>query len=67
MQLVSDKYVVSSGDLDFLAFSFAQMRSQGRHLCTEAITGNMDNDCKALFLQRYDRYLEQLEEDLVTA
>lgn len=67
MQLVSNKYVVSSGDFDFLAFSFAQMRSQGRHLCTEALTGNMDNDCKALFLQRYDRYLEQLEEDLVTA
>ncbi|WP_312209619.1 glycogen synthesis protein GlgS [Pseudescherichia sp.] len=67
MQLVSEKYVVSSGDLDFLAFSFAQMRSQGRHLCTEAITGNMDNDCKLLFLQRYDRYLEQLEEELVTA
>lgn len=67
MQLVSEKYVVSSGDLDFLAFSFAQMRSQGRHLCTEAITGNMDNDCKLLFLQRYDRYVEQLEEELVTA
>lgn len=67
MQLVSNQCVVSSGDFDFLAFSFAQMRSQGRHLCTEAITGNMDIDCKALFLQRYDRYLEQLKEDVVTA
>ncbi|WAH52793.1 glycogen synthesis protein GlgS [Pseudescherichia vulneris] len=67
MQLVGQKYVVSSGDLDFIAYSFAQMRSQGRHLCTEAITGNMDNDCKALFLQRYDRYLEQLKEDIAIA
>jgi len=64
MQIVSQKYAVSSGDFDFLAFSFAQMRSQGRHLCTEAITGNMDNDCKVLFLQRYDRYLEQIKEDV---
>ncbi len=66
MQLVSNEYVVSSGDFDFLAFSFAQMRSQGRHLCTEAITGNMDSDCKTLFLQRYDHHLEQLQERLVT-
>lgn len=66
MQLVSNEYVVSSGDFDFLAFSFAQMRSQGRHLCTEAITGNMDSDCKSLFLQRYDHHLEQLQERLVT-
>lgn len=66
MQLVSNEFVVSSGDFDFLAFSFAQMRSQGRHLCTEAITGNMDSDCKSLFLQRYDHHLEQLQERLVT-
>ncbi len=66
MQLVSNRYVVSSGDFDFLAFSFAQMRSQGRHLCTEAITGNMDSDCKTLFLQRFDHHLEQLQERLVT-
>jgi len=66
MQLVSEKCVVSSQDFEFLAFSFAQMRSQGRHLCTEAITGNMDDDCKMLFLQRYDHHLGQLQERLVT-
>lgn len=67
MQVVSQTYVVSSGDFDFLAFSFAQMRSQGRYLCTEAITGNMNDDCKALFLQRYDRYLEQIKDDVAIA
>jgi len=27
----------------------------------------MDNDCKVLFLQRYDRYLEQIKEDVAIA
>lgn len=63
MQLVSNKSFVSSRDLDFLAFSFARMRSQGRHLCTDAITGNMDEDCRAWFLQHYANCYEQLQEN----
>ncbi|QCZ30321.1 glycogen synthase [Leclercia adecarboxylata] len=42
MYAVSEKGVVSSRDLDFLACSFARMHLHGRHLCTDAITGNMD-------------------------
>lgn len=63
MQLVSDKSVVLSGDLDFLAFSFARMRLQGRHLCTQAITGNMDEACKRGFLERYEFYVTRLREE----
>jgi hypothetical protein len=61
MKLVSEKGVVSSRDLNFLAYSFARMRLQGRHLCTEAITGNMDEDCRLWFLKRYEFYVEHLK------
>lgn len=63
MHLVSNKYAVISEDLEFLAFSFARMRFQGRNLRTEAITGNMDENSKAWFLQRYDFYFKQLQEE----
>lgn len=66
MQLASKKCVVSSWDLDFLAYSFARMRFHGRHLCTDAITGNMDEDCRIWFLKRYEFYLEQLNEKELT-
>lgn len=66
MQLVGDKCVVSSRDLAFLAFSFAQMRSQGRHLCTDAITGNMDSDCKVWFLEHYATCFAQLQANATT-
>lgn len=62
MQLVSEKGVVSSRDLDFLACSFARMSLHGRHLCTDAITGNMDEDRRLWFLKRYDFYVEQLKD-----
>lgn len=62
MQSVSEKGVVSSRDLDFLACSFARMHLHGRHLCTDAITGNMDEVCRLWFLNRYDFYVEQLKE-----
>ena len=58
MQSVSEKGVVSSRDLDFLA----RMHLHGRHLCTDAITGNMDEDCRLWFLNRYDFYVEQLKD-----
>lgn len=61
MQL-NDKCVVSPWDLDFLAFNFARMRLQGRHLCTDALTGNMDEECKMWFMERYEFYLTQLQE-----
>ncbi|TNV22763.1 hypothetical protein FH968_01570 [Buttiauxella sp. B2] len=63
MQLVGDRSFVSSRDLDFLAFSFARMRSLGRYLCTDAITGNMDEDCRARFLRHYANCYEQLQEN----
>jgi len=62
MQSVSEKGVVSSRDLDFLARSFARMHFHGRHLCTDAITGNMDEDCRLWFLDRYEFYVEQLKD-----
>jgi len=62
MQLGSEKGVVSSRDLDFLASSFARMHLHGRHLCTDAITGNMDEDCRLWFLDRYDFYVEHLKD-----
>ncbi len=62
MHSVSNNCVVSSRDLDFLALSFARMRIHGRHLCPDAITGNMDEGCKKWFLNRYKFYFEQLKE-----
>lgn len=62
MQSVSKRGVVSSRDLDFLACSFARMYLHGRHLCTDAITGNMDEACRLWFLKRYDFYVEQLKD-----
>lgn len=64
MQLVSDVSNVSPRDLDFLALSFARMRSNGRYLCTDAITGNMDEDCRMWFLKHYATCYEQLQEKL---
>ncbi|WBM72220.1 hypothetical protein OH773_08280 [Buttiauxella sp. WJP83] len=62
MQLVNNKSIVSSKDLDFIALSFARMRSQGRYLCPDAITGNMDESCKTLFLKHYATCYELLQE-----
>ena len=59
MQLGSEKGVVSSRDLDFLACSFARMSLHGRHLCTDAITGKMDEGCRLWLLNRYGFYVEQ--------
>ncbi|EAY5055150.1 glycogen synthesis protein GlgS [Salmonella enterica] len=61
MPLKSDKCVLFSGDLDFIALSFARMRLLGRQLPTDAITGNMDEDCRMQFLKRYEFYFEQLK------
>ena len=55
MQLGSEKGVVSSRDLDFLA----RMHLHGRHLCTDAITGKMDEGCRLWLLNRYGFYVEQ--------
>ncbi|MFH2166687.1 glycogen synthesis protein GlgS [Enterobacter hormaechei] len=60
--MISDTCFVSSGDLDFLALSFARMRVQGRQLSINAITGNMDEDCRVWFLKRYEYYFAQLKE-----
>lgn len=62
MQLVSDESNVSPRDLDFLALSFARMRSHGRYLCLDAITGNMNKDCRTWFLKQYATCYEQLQE-----
>lgn len=62
MQFDNDKGVMSLQNFDFLASSFAQMRSQGSQLKVEHITGNMDVASKIWFLNRYDYYLTQLQD-----
>lgn len=63
MQEVKERGVMSMQNFDFLALSFAQMRSQGRRVDMEAVTGNMDEDGRTWFLQRYHFYLNRLQNE----
>jgi hypothetical protein len=53
----SDLY--SMNNFDFLARSFARMAVQGQTVNIEAVTGNMADDHRHWFCQRYELYCQQ--------
>lgn len=46
-------------NFDFLARSFARMQAMGRPVDIGAVTGNMNDEQKVWFRERYQRYLKQ--------
>jgi predicted GNAT superfamily acetyltransferase len=46
-------------NFDFLARSFARMQAMGHAVDIEAVTGNMSDEQKLWFCERYQRYLAQ--------
>ncbi|MCP6588140.1 cell surface composition regulator GlgS, partial [Klebsiella pneumoniae] len=46
----------SMKNFDFLALSFARMHAQGHSVDLQAIVGNMDEDHREWFCQRYELY-----------
>ncbi|WP_188016876.1 cell surface composition regulator GlgS [Pseudocitrobacter sp. 73] len=53
--------IYSLNNFDFLAQSFARMHDQGQEVDLEAITGNMDEEHRAWFYKRYERYCQVVE------
>ena len=49
----------SLANFDFLARSFARMQAMGHAIDIQAVTGNMSDEQKLWFCERYQRYLEQ--------
>lgn len=50
----------SMKNFDFLARSFARMRAQGQPVDLQAIVGNMDEEHREWFCQRYELYCRQV-------
>ncbi|MEN0613414.1 cell surface composition regulator GlgS [Klebsiella indica] len=46
-------------NFDFLAQSFARMNAQGQPVDLQAIVGNMDEEQREWFCQRYELYCRQ--------
>lgn len=46
-------------NFDFLAQSFARMNAQGQPVDLQAIVGNMDEEHREWFRQRYELYCRQ--------
>ena len=53
----------SMKNFDFLALSFARMHAQGHSVDLQAIVGNMDEDHREWFCQRYELYCRQVSEE----
>lgn len=49
----------SMKNFDFLARSFARMHAQGQPIDLQAIVGNMDEEHREWFCQRYELYCRQ--------
>jgi hypothetical protein len=52
----------SMKNFDFLALSFARMHAQGHDVDLEAIVGNMDEEHREWFCQRYALYCRQVNQ-----
>ncbi|EKK5221820.1 cell surface composition regulator GlgS [Cronobacter sakazakii] len=52
-----DLYALNN--FDFLARSFARMHALGRPVDMAAVTGNMNDEQRAWFRERYDHYRKQ--------
>ena len=50
----------SMKNFDFLARSFARMHAQGQPVDLQAIVGNMDEEHREWFCQRYELYCRQV-------
>ncbi|VYU44393.1 cell surface composition regulator GlgS [Metakosakonia massiliensis] len=48
-------------NFDFLARSFARMHALGQPVDIDAVTGNMNDEQKAWFRERYRHYRKQAE------
>lgn len=48
-------------NFDFLARSFARMHSVGRPVDLKAVTGNMSDEQRAWFRERYEHYRREVE------
>lgn len=55
-----DLYALNN--FDFLARSFARMHVLGRPVDMAAVTGNMNDEQRAWFRERYDYYRKQAEQ-----
>lgn len=62
MQYVQNTQNQAQKEFDFVAFSLAQMNSQGRKMNMEQVTGSMDDLCKIRFLESYQYYLTRFIE-----
>lgn len=56
----------SMKNFDFLALSFARMRAQGHSVDLQAIVGNMDEEHREWFCQRYELYCHQVDEEVAS-
>ncbi|ENE8569035.1 glycogen synthase [Salmonella enterica] len=56
MKRNADIYAFSN--FEFLAITFAQMTVQGREINMNAVTGNMDEEHREWFTERYRFWLE---------
>lgn len=48
-------------NFDFLARSFARMHAEGQPVDIHAVTGNMSDEQKTWFRERYEHYRRQAE------
>ncbi|APY52890.1 glycogen synthesis protein GlgS [Salmonella enterica] len=52
----------SAADFDFIALSIARMNHCGIKIDIKKVIGNMDEECRIMFLNRYEYYLGQLND-----
>ncbi|EKK1837936.1 cell surface composition regulator GlgS [Klebsiella variicola] len=57
----------SMKNFDFLARSFARMHAQGQPVDLQAIVGNMDEEHREWFCQRYELYCRQVNSPVEAA
>lgn len=67
MQFVSESSVMSVQNFDFIAFSFARMQLRGRDVNLDNITGNMNDNSKKWFQNRFHFYLSEFKNESVKA
>ncbi|WP_312948207.1 cell surface composition regulator GlgS [Superficieibacter sp.] len=56
---MNEQDLYSVQNFDFLARSFARMSSEGRQIDIRKVTGNMDEEHRSWFCQRYEFYQHQ--------
>ncbi|HDP0317347.1 TPA: cell surface composition regulator GlgS [Salmonella enterica subsp. enterica serovar Concord] len=63
--MLMNKDLYSVDNFDFLARSFARMHIEGKSVDIQAITGNMSEEHRQWFCQRYAYYCQQLENAII--